>query len=92
MPFDDHLGPQQDIRLLGRKGGKNLFIASLAPGGIRIHAQDPCLRKFLPQILFYFFRSRPHSQNIAGTALGAGAERRPLISAVMADQPPVAVE
>ncbi len=92
MALDDHLGSQKDIRLLGREGREDFFIASLAPGRIRVHAQDPGLRKGLPEKFFYLFCSGPHGDHVARAALGTGPEGRSLIAAVVADQPPVAVQ
>ena len=92
MSLDDHLGPQQDIRLLGGKGRQNSLITAFFSRCIRVHAENSGLGESLPEIAFDLFRSRPHGRDIPGAAFRTGTEGCPLISAVMTDKPSVSVK
>ena len=87
MSFYNHLGTHQNIRLSFGKCLQNLFVATLLPGGIEIHAENPRSRKCFPCRLCHLLGSRPEGSDISRSTGGTFLRRGRLVSAVMADHP-----
>ena len=91
MPLCHHLGAQQNIKFPFAELVQYLRVGKLAGSGIPVHADNPCLRHQLRQLLLQLFRAGAKILDIGAAALGADLRHRHLDIAVMAQEPPVPV-
>ena len=92
MSLYNHLCADQDIRLMQGKRTEDLPVIILSPCGIRIHAQNPCLRKPAFQLTFHLLGSHAESADKRRTAVRAHPDRLRLIAAVVAYKFPIVVK
>ena len=87
MPLYNHLGPDQNVRLMVGKVSEDILIGILRPGRIVVHPKDPCLRKPLLHQHFDLLGSRLKAAQIFAAAGRAHLWHPLLIATVVADQP-----
>ena len=89
MSLYDHLRTDQDICFVSGELLQDLLIGTLPPGRVQIHAQDTRLRIHGFYNLFNLLCACPESPDIWGMADRTRLHLPCLITAVVADQPPV---
>ena len=87
MSLYNHLRTDQNIGLMPSECPQNLRMSILPFCRIRIHPQDPCLRKCFFYNFLYLLCTRPKASDKRGAAFRAGPHSQCLIATIMADQP-----
>ena len=84
QPLCYHLGADEHLGIPPGKGGKDVIMRRLSPGGIQIHAQGLNPWKCIQQLLLHLLRANAEVFDIGLPALGAKPEQRGRFAAIVA--------